>query len=154
RSLASRLEGMGQALFAPPNVKGWEGGRSWLNNATVLARHNFAQLLASGSLGRAVDRRGRDIEVKTAVPDGKGAAPDPEPDAASHPVVLVRREEVTEPGQVVDLLADLLLQGDLSKAARAKLTAFLADGKPTGKALDKRIREAVHAIMTMPEYQL
>jgi hypothetical protein len=87
-------------------------------------------------------------------PGGKKDVPEPEPDAATDPVVLVRREKATEPGQVVDLLADLLLQGDLSKAARAKLTAFLADGKPTGKAFDKRIREAVHAIMTMPEYQL
>jgi uncharacterized protein (DUF1800 family) len=42
-ALLEPLEQMGQSLFAPPNVKGWEGGRSWLNTSTVLARHNFAE---------------------------------------------------------------------------------------------------------------
>jgi hypothetical protein len=30
----------------------------------------------------------------------------------------------------------------------------VADGKPTGAALDRRVRETVHAMMSMPEYQL
>ena len=34
-----------------------------------------------------------------------------------------------------------------------KLVAFVAEGKPTGPAR-RRVREAVHAILTMPEYQL
>jgi hypothetical protein len=34
------------------------------------------------------------------------------------------------------------------------LTAFVADGKPAGAALDRRVREAAHAILSMPEYQL
>ena len=42
-ALLEPLEQMGQSLFTPPNVKGWEGGRSWLNTSTVLARHNFAE---------------------------------------------------------------------------------------------------------------
>jgi uncharacterized protein (DUF1800 family) len=40
--LATLLEGVGQTLFAPPNVKGWKGGRAWLNSATLVARHNLA----------------------------------------------------------------------------------------------------------------
>ena len=27
-------EAMGQELFAPPNVKGWPGGKAWLNTST------------------------------------------------------------------------------------------------------------------------
>ena len=38
--------------------------------------------------------------------------------------------------------------------ARAKLIAFIKEGSPKGDALDRRIREAAHMIMTMPEYQL
>src|SRR5262249_34241010 len=38
RDLVQPLEAMGQPLFAPPNVKGWPGGKTWLNSATVLAR--------------------------------------------------------------------------------------------------------------------
>src|SRR5438045_4338946 len=44
------LGGMGQPLFAPPNVKGWPGGRAWLNTATMLERDNFAAALASAKL--------------------------------------------------------------------------------------------------------
>ena len=40
----------GQHLFAPPNVKGWPGGPSWLNTSTVLERDNFAGALAMGTL--------------------------------------------------------------------------------------------------------
>ena len=38
--------------------------------------------------------------------------------------------------------------------AQAKLVAFVADGKPTGAKFEQRVRETVHAILTMPEYQL
>ena len=33
--------GMGQNLFAPPNVKGWPGGDAWINSNTLLARKQF-----------------------------------------------------------------------------------------------------------------
>src|SRR5262249_37769492 len=49
-SLINQLEAMGQALFAPPNVKGWPGGTAWLNTSTILARHNFAHAVAAGNL--------------------------------------------------------------------------------------------------------
>jgi uncharacterized protein (DUF1800 family) len=49
-ALINQLEAMGQALFAPPNVKGWPGGTTWLNTSTILARHNFAHAVAAGNL--------------------------------------------------------------------------------------------------------
>ncbi len=41
---------IGQALFFPPNVGGWPGGRSWLSGRTVIARANFAAALVEGRL--------------------------------------------------------------------------------------------------------
>ena len=38
--------GMGQNLFAPPNVKGWPGGDRWINATTLLARKQFLARLA------------------------------------------------------------------------------------------------------------
>src|SRR5947209_7509927 len=61
--LVPRLEAMGQPLFAPPNVKGWQGGRAWLNTSTVLARQNFAQALAMGTLWKDGVRRGNIEDV-------------------------------------------------------------------------------------------
>src|SRR5262249_38054938 len=43
--LAEALEGLGQVLFAPPSVKGWDGGPAWLNTQTLLARNNLALAL-------------------------------------------------------------------------------------------------------------
>lgn len=40
QQLAGDLEQMEQGLFFPPNVKGWDGGRAWINSATVISRAN------------------------------------------------------------------------------------------------------------------
>lgn len=39
------LRRMGQIVFYPPNVKGWDGGAAWLNSQTMLTRENFAASL-------------------------------------------------------------------------------------------------------------
>jgi uncharacterized protein (DUF1800 family) len=36
---------LGQALFAPPNVKGWPGGEAWINSTTLLRRKAFVDQL-------------------------------------------------------------------------------------------------------------
>ena len=40
--------GMGQNLFAPPNVKGWPGQETWINASTLLARKQFLERLFRG----------------------------------------------------------------------------------------------------------
>ena len=40
------LANMGQQLFEPPDVNGWELGRGWFSSGGVLARMNFAAQLA------------------------------------------------------------------------------------------------------------
>jgi uncharacterized protein (DUF1800 family) len=35
--------GLGQNLFAPPNVKGWPGGETWINSSSLLARKQFLE---------------------------------------------------------------------------------------------------------------
>ncbi len=52
---AQAFASMGQALFRPPSVKGWDGGRSWINAGTWLARHNFGIELASRFDAQALD---------------------------------------------------------------------------------------------------
>ncbi len=41
----------GQRLFFPPTVKGWDGGKAWINAATVFTRANLAGGLLSGRFG-------------------------------------------------------------------------------------------------------
>ena len=130
--LVGRLNAMGQLLFAPPNVKGWPGGLSWLNTSTVVERSNFAEALAPGKLW------------------GKAAVPP----RALDPARPLHEEKVSRPEDVVRVLLDLYLPGGVGPGSREKLVAFVAAGKPAGPALDRRARQAVHAILTMPEYQL
>ncbi|MBI1853176.1 MAG: DUF1800 domain-containing protein [Planctomycetes bacterium] len=42
KAMARAVASMGQSLFAPPTVKGWDGGRHWISAAALLARVNFA----------------------------------------------------------------------------------------------------------------
>jgi hypothetical protein len=44
------LRTMGQVLFYPPNVKGWDGGKAWINSQTVLTRENFANAVAQNPM--------------------------------------------------------------------------------------------------------
>jgi uncharacterized protein (DUF1800 family) len=186
-ALINRLEAMGQALFAPPNVKGWPGGTSWLNSSTVLARANFAQTLANSGLRgggnfrvlsqreqllqaereRAEEELRRAEEARRAAEEARLRAegkpvpprpvrkepPPPPPPANMDVASLVRHEKATTPEATVKVLVDLLLQGEISEAARAKLIGFVKNN-PKGASIDQRVRETAHLIMTMPEFQM
>jgi uncharacterized protein (DUF1800 family) len=43
---------LGQDLFAPPNVKGWDGGITWITTNTLLTRYNDADTLVRGTFPR------------------------------------------------------------------------------------------------------
>jgi uncharacterized protein (DUF1800 family) len=49
------LASLGQDVFEPPTVKGWEGGRLWIHSASVLLRTNFAPALTSSSRFGTID---------------------------------------------------------------------------------------------------
>jgi hypothetical protein len=53
KELQKNLNNMGQELFNPPSVKGWDGGASWINSRTLMARMSF-----TGELTGAMSRRG------------------------------------------------------------------------------------------------
>ncbi|MGN6580526.1 MAG: DUF1800 domain-containing protein [Bordetella sp.] len=52
--LVAALNQLGQNLYAPPDVKGWRGGQTWINSATLLARDRFIEaILRSAGEGTA-----------------------------------------------------------------------------------------------------
>ncbi|MBV9122141.1 MAG: DUF1800 domain-containing protein [Planctomycetes bacterium] len=128
RNLANVMDGLGQTLFAPPNVKGWDGGKAWLNSATLLARHNLAWSLVGGEDGAFNGK----IRV----------------------AYLVRKHAGNQPAKQLDFLLDLFLQGDVSPADRPKLLTFLQAGQPKEEEIVKRLNETAHTILLLPEYQL
>ena len=48
RTLFAVYRRMGQVPFYPPNVKGWEGGKSWISTATLTFRYQLARQLVLG----------------------------------------------------------------------------------------------------------
>ena len=59
------LSTMGQQLFEPPDVAGWELGPGWFSTASMLARMNFAATLTSSqkvNIARAAHGNGRTPE--------------------------------------------------------------------------------------------
>jgi hypothetical protein len=149
-------------LFAPPNVKGWPGGQAWLNTSTVLARQNFAQALAMGTIWReASPTQPNPFQPELAEegpgrPGGKRPArpEEPPPSKEKDPATIVHAENAKTPEEVVRVLLEVYLPGGVQSSARKRLGAFVAEGNPKDAALDRRIRETVHAILSMSEYQM
>lgn len=50
--VARGLQDIGQGLFFPPSVKGWDGGRSWINSSTLLGRSNLISQILSDPVTR------------------------------------------------------------------------------------------------------
>ena len=72
RVVLGSLKQMGQVPLEPPNVKGWPGGRLWINTSTLFVRYNTLSWLAGGdlpSLGGKSGKRG----VETGVPPALAA---------------------------------------------------------------------------------
>ncbi|MDA8967706.1 DUF1800 domain-containing protein [bacterium] len=50
--LADTMDQLGQGLYQPPSVKGWDGGRTWINSSTLLGRANLIHRMLNGNKTR------------------------------------------------------------------------------------------------------
>jgi uncharacterized protein (DUF1800 family) len=134
--LAESLESLGQVLFAPPSVKGWDGGPAWLNAQTLLGRNNLALALTSTEEPRFGTR--------------------------CDPAIVLAKHGAKTDAAVVDFLLGVFLQGDVQPSARDRLLEYLATAKTvkypvywTGDDVSNhRIRAVAHLVLTLPEFQL
>ncbi len=72
--LASSATLLGQSLFDPPNVKGWEGNEAWITTSTFLHRGNVARYLVEGIDPRRIRQDFLNDPVPT---DGEGGMMEP-----------------------------------------------------------------------------
>ncbi len=141
---------LGQDLFAPPNVKGWDGGVSWITTNTLLARYNEAVSLVDGvppaALGLNLGRRGN--------PNGTRGMADPlrlpRPGRVDVKKILSEKER-TDKNALVAALEKRLLQSRLKEKQEQTLRDFL-DSR--GELGEDDIRVAIRLVMSTPEYQL
>ena len=130
--LTDGLNIMGQQLFDPPSVAGWEGGRSWINTSTLFARQNVAAYLIAGKL-----------------PFKDGWSRD---GVAYDPLFLIDDLPNRTPSAVVDSLLLTLVNVRVSPQRRQQLINFLNSRGGTINA-DTMIALLL-LVTTMPEFQL
>jgi uncharacterized protein (DUF1800 family) len=79
------LTQLGQLPFAPPNVRGWEGGRTWISSSTLMLRYNLSGWLAGvRELGTNLPRRvpqPKPATIVDAIPGSLRTQPEPLADA-------------------------------------------------------------------------
>jgi uncharacterized protein (DUF1800 family) len=141
-ALAGACELMGQDMFQPPNVKGWDGGRAWINTATMFVRQNVAIYLLTGRRPDVYDWENDDekFDALALVEDLRaGAAPGA---AAAAPAIPAEA--------AVDRLLAISLAGRPHPARRAELLGFVGSAP-----IDADRTLALLALITaLPEYQL
>ncbi|MGO8677119.1 MAG: DUF1800 domain-containing protein [Limisphaerales bacterium] len=139
---------LGQDLFAPPNVKGWDGGLSWITTNTLLARYNEAAVLVEG------DVSGLAAAAQANRPDPKRPAGRRLQEVRVGGVdveKLFAAQERSDKDLLVAAMERRLLQSNLKPGQEKVLRDYLAkEGE-----MDRRvIRNAIRLVMSTPEYQL
>jgi hypothetical protein len=123
---------MGQDLFQPPNVKGWDGGRTWINTSTLFVRQNVAIYLLTGKRPDVYDWENDETRF------------DPAPLLAG----------ITTSGAMVDRLISVSLAAPPHPERRAALVSFLESQAQARASEHSRAVAAIALITALPEFQL
>ena len=122
--LARGLDEVGQAVFYPPNVKGWDGGRTWINTSTLLGRSNLVGEMLRNEKTRFA---GKNLET------------------------LAKQQGVDSPEKLVDWLEELLFAVQLGGQAKAQLVDLV---KQSSGDKSRRIAELIHTVSTLPQFHI
>jgi len=129
--LLQAMDLMGQNILFPPSVKGWDGGRSWINTSTIFVRQNTLNFLLTGRL-----------------PVGSGGNAK---DDRYDPAELLAAGETRTPAAAADALILLTLGRPHPEASRV-LSGFASEHD--NKADRDVLTGMLLLIAAMPEYQL
>lgn len=120
------LTSLGQELFNPPNVGGWQGGPSWINPTTMLQRFNFASAL-TGDARRA----GGFLDAQR----------------------LVSQSKAKTMSQLTSYITGVLGLSPGGSTATA-LKQYAGTGSVSKPDIEARVRGLVHLALISPEYQV
>jgi uncharacterized protein (DUF1800 family) len=135
-TLASALDLMGQSLFQPPSVKGWDGGRAWINTSTLFIRQNTAVYLLTGRL-----------------PESGMWASDPNPWAGGpFEQAVAARARDGNVDAAAEAALELCLSVDPVPARREQFRTFARS--LGGPLAGERLIRALCMATALPEYQL
>lgn len=172
-NLIGTLARMGQEPLNPPSVKGWDGGPTWINTTTLLARFNFVNtLMATTAPPRpvvaAAAMAATAAAPASAKPPATNAAPAPVTTNAPNvqPDVLVEQSGGLVPDKIVATLVTAALQDDVTSDVRKTLVDYLNSAAGTAGAMNanaipfgpenyqEKIRGVVALTLNLPVNQL
>ncbi len=138
------LRQMGQVPFFPPNVKGWDGGKSWINTATLTFRYKLAHQLVDGT---------NPLEIGIPKPAAVDmSAPRPTLTAPLLVAQIVSAEDRQQPDTLVEKLFIRTFQCNPRIELMNKFGDFLSTRElPLD---DNSIRDLLVLMMTTPNYQV
>ena len=169
-----------QIPFYPPNVKGWDGGKSWINTATLTYRYNLAHLLVGGIRPEQVGMPKFPPAPKPVVANDTAptstmmsmASVSPNPSPSASPSVAAVPTPTPYPPVTVPWLVDRFVNYDERRDPRKltdALTKRIFQPPPTSELVerfvelaashpvpydDKTIRDLAALMMSTPNYQL
>jgi len=152
---------LGQVLFRPPNVAGWDWGKGWINTNTLLSRYNIAGFVTKGAEGPSMDG-GEDeammMEMVRSAGAGGGMAARGMVRSARDWVgpdyeALAPRPLREDPARLVDALIARLFQEDPGRKQREAFVDFATEQKGA-VFTNHEVAELCHLMMSTPHYQL
>ena len=157
RDTISWLQRMGQEPMAPPSVKGWDGGPTWINTATLLARFNYVNRIVKAAPPAA----------PTNAPMLAGSpmtAPAARVDLATYPAVtpdtIVHEAGGLDAARILAAIARDAVQDDVTSDVRSTLMAYVQSKNATlptpfgPENYQEKIRGALALTLNLPSNQL
>lgn len=141
------LKQLGQTPFAPPSVKGWDGGKAWISTSTLLFRYNLAGAFIKGGTPRPPN-----LAEPVANMADVGANPAPSLHGPVDLAKLAPEDLRNDPAALVRNLGVRLFQDSLPAKDEQAFVDYL---KATGPAVgDKSVQGVLHLMMSTPRFQL
>ncbi len=154
---------LGQQVFGPPNVKGWDGGRAWITTSTFLQRGNLVGMLLGVTRAQDIFKEdpalisdedppmdGSMTEPAGSDDAGEGMQPTPPPDAAK-PKAKAKRKNEFQGGNGLGSAGLKLMEAarwrhDLDLRERCRATSATSD-----EAIVNRLAADLLAVELSPE---
>jgi uncharacterized protein (DUF1800 family) len=169
------LEQLGQVLFQPPNVAGWDWGKAWINTNTLLARYNLAGFITKGSQDPPTGMAGKQGEMNSGMTmdspyAAKAMAKATKKKAGGDRMAnamtvaarfwsgpdydkIVPRALRKRPEEMVDAMIFRFFQTTLPAKHRDRFVAF-AKEKEGVVFTNHEVAELAHLMLSTPDYQL
>lgn len=141
---------LGQVLFMPPNVAGWDWGQAWINTNTLLTRYNLAGFLTKGSMpSQDMDNEsdnGQDMMMRAnKAMARRWSGPDYE--------TIAPRELRASSEKLIEQLLFRFFQGPVPANARENFIEY-AESKRGAVFTNNEVGELCHLMLSTPCYQL